>query len=156
MKKKLSLDDSAGFLVGQLASRLQLQVDRALAAEGVTAPQWTVLWILNAGLAATPSDISDYLSMNTGAVTRLLDRMVDKNLIVRKADEKDRRRILLQITPEAKALYPRLPPLVAEVVKQFFHDIPAEDLTIFKQILLQAINNGDSIRKDSSVTPGSL
>ena len=156
MKKKLSLDDSPGFLVGQLASRMQLQVDRALATKEVTAPQWTVLWILNSGHATTPSDISDYLSMNTGAVTRLLDRMVAKNLIVRKADERDRRRIFLEMTPEAKALYPHLPPLVTEVVKQFFHDISAEDLTIFKQILLHAINNGDSIQKNSSITPGSL
>ena len=144
MKKILSVDDSPGFLVGQLASSLRLQVDRALSAEGVTGAQWTVLWILNAGRATTPAEISTYLSMDTGAVTRLLDRMVAKNLLVRKPHEKDRRSVVLEMTPQARDLYPRLPGHVAEVVQHFFHDVPPEDLLTFKRVLLQAIHNGES------------
>lgn len=155
MKKTLSLDDSPGFLVGQLASYLRLQVDRALSDEGVTGAQWTVLWILNAGRATTPAEISTYLSMDTGAVTRLLDRMVAKNLLVRKPHEKDRRRVVLEMTPQARELYPRLPAHVAEVVQHFFHDIPPEDLLTFKRVLLQAIHNGESQQEPAPQTPGS-
>jgi DNA-binding MarR family transcriptional regulator len=155
MKKTLSLDDSPGFLVGQLASYMRLQVDRALAAEGVTSAQWTVLWILNAGRATTPAEISAYLSMDSGAVTRLLDRMVAKNLLVRKPHEKDRRRVILEMTPQARELYPRLPAHVAEVVQHFFHDIPSEDLLVFKRVLLRAISNGESQQEDATQALGS-
>ena len=130
--------------MGQLASRMQLHVDRALASEGITAQQWTVLWLLVNGHASSPADISNYLSIDTGALTRLLDRMVAKKLLIRKMHEKDRRRILLEMTPEAQTLYPRLPAHVAGVLQHFFHDISAEDLTLFKQVILHALDNGDS------------
>lgn len=146
--QQFSLDDSPGFLISQVAGRLQRNIDRTLASEGITGAQWTVLWLLAAGRAQTPIDISHRLSMDTGAITRLLDRMVAKNLLVRRPHATDRRSVILELTPQAQALYPTLPSKVAQVVMDAFKGISQEELIPFKQVLLQVLKNIDMDQKE--------
>jgi len=142
-KSAFNLDDSPGFLLNQAVLRLNAAHDRALAPDGLTGAQWTVLWLLATGRAQTPAAVSSYLGVDTGAITRLLDRLETKGLVARRPNPADRRSVMLALTPRGNDLYPRLPGTVAAVVARLFDGIAPEEMTTFKRVLLRVLDNAD-------------
>jgi DNA-binding MarR family transcriptional regulator len=57
-----------------------------------------------AGITATPGWLGGRLGMNSAAVTALIDRLERLGHVRRERDDRDRRRVLLVVTPEAVAL----------------------------------------------------
>lgn len=54
-----------------------------------------------AGIPATPGWLGVRLGLNSAGTTKLLDRLEDHGLVHRSADDTDRRRTLLEVTPSA-------------------------------------------------------
>ncbi len=50
----------------------------------------------------TAGEISEYMNVSTARVAVLLKKMADKNLITKKADPKDARKVLVSITKDGK------------------------------------------------------
>ena len=50
----------------------------------------------------TAGEISEYMNVSTARVAVLLKKMADKNLIIKKADPKDARKVLVSITKDGK------------------------------------------------------
>ncbi len=68
-----------------------------------------------------PSKISDKMGISTARVAVILNRLEDRNLILRTIDPKDRRRILIELTPEghrlAEAEHKNVVEMVARMLK---------------------------------------
>ena len=65
--------------------------------------------------SVTPSNLSESLKATRTQVTRLLDSMEAKGLVVRLAAMQDRRSLALSLTPTGAALLEQAAPLVAQV-----------------------------------------
>lgn len=46
------------------------------------------------------TELSQYIKMEKGSLTTLIDSLVEKGLVIRSGDPKDRRKVLLSLTPE--------------------------------------------------------
>ncbi len=103
-----SLYNSEGYWIGRLAQAMLDDFTRGLAPHGVTGPQWAVLNVLFYGHAQSPADLASYIGIDRSAITRLVDRLAAKGLVVRQQDASDRRGITLALTPEGKKLAPAL------------------------------------------------
>jgi DNA-binding MarR family transcriptional regulator len=68
---------------------------------GVTSNELEVLGTLVARGPLSAGDIAHRTGLTSGAVTRLIDRLVERGSIRRRADPEDRRRVLVEITPAA-------------------------------------------------------
>jgi DNA-binding MarR family transcriptional regulator len=79
-------------------------------AEGITFQQYNVLRILRgAGEGGLPTlDIGERMIERQPGITRMIDRLERKSLVVRNRCVEDRRRVLCSITPEGLALLERL------------------------------------------------
>lgn len=60
-----------------------------------------VLNLLDLDGPATAGGLADRTALTTGAVTKLVDRLVRADLVERTADPADRRRVVLRIAPKA-------------------------------------------------------
>lgn len=58
------------------------------------------LTLLGIGKVSTPTEISRYTGLTTGATTTMLDRLEKRRIIARKSNPKDRRGIIIQIHSE--------------------------------------------------------
>lgn len=71
---------------------------------GVTEQQWRVLRVLNDRGAIDPTGLADAALLFAPSVTRILKDLVDRALVTRAPDPRDRRRSIVSLTPAGKAL----------------------------------------------------
>jgi DNA-binding MarR family transcriptional regulator len=78
-----------------------------LAEEGCPVEQWRVLSIVADGQGHPMTEIADHALMPAPSLTKLVDCMVADNLVYRRADPHDRRRVLLYLSARGRNLHRR-------------------------------------------------
>jgi DNA-binding MarR family transcriptional regulator len=130
-----------GILVGRASLLKDRLLDGYLVPHGITSAQFKVLMIILQGFN-TPADLCRHLSLDSGSMTRMLDRLEQKRLISRTRSESDRRQIRLSLTEEGRALNALLPTIGAAAMNDFTAALtPAELQTLeslLKKMLLAA------------------
>ena len=81
----------------------------------VTSNELEVLGTLFARGPLSAGDLAKRTGLTSGAVTRLIDRLVERGSVRRLADPEDRRRVLVEVTPAAlRACAPFYDPIAKE------------------------------------------
>ncbi len=86
------------------ASASTAMCNRMLEQHGLTLPQWVVLAALWQKDNLTVGEIADYCGNNIPATSRILDRMVQKALVVRDIDKDDRRTVRISLASAGEAV----------------------------------------------------
>lgn len=138
-----SADDGGALAVliaraGQSAVRA---VETELAPFGVSASQYMVLNLLSNCGDTTVGHLARLSGMDSGAMTRMLDRMEAGGVLVRQPDHKDRRVIRLALTQHGSAILPQLNAAAMRVHGTLVRGYSGEDLDRFRDYLLIAIRN---------------
>ena len=86
---------------------------RTLTAEyDVTGPQLACLYYIRRNEPTTLSQISAGICLSVGTVNGILDRLKAKGLIHRRRTTKDRRKVMVRLTEQGRALVERAPSLL--------------------------------------------
>lgn len=96
------------FLLEQAQRRVSRNFDLALRELGASPEQWRVLDRLSDEEGRPIGELAAELCMNPPTMTKLIDRMVAANLVMRIADESDSRRVLVFITDIGIELWAKL------------------------------------------------
>ena len=124
-----------GLLLGRAAMLKDRIIDRHMEPYGITAAQFKVLIIMAQFAVDTPAELCRHLSLDSGAMTRMLDRLEQKGFLARKRSEGDRRQVQLVLTVDGQALADRLPYIGAEAMNELAGAISAQELDTLEQIL---------------------
>ena len=134
-----------GLLLGRAALLKDRIIDTHMEPHGITAAQFKVLIMAQFGVD-TPAELCRHLSLDSGSMTRMLDRLEQKGFLARQRSEADRRQVQLVLTEQGQQLTDRLPEIGADAMNELAGAITPEELKsleqILKKILLAA---GDSI-----------
>lgn len=101
-------DQSALTLISEAARQWNAALAADLQNEGATAEQWRVLECLSTRDGRAMNEISNETLIPPPTLTKIVDRLVDANLVHRRNDPVDRRRVLILLTPRGRALRQRL------------------------------------------------
>lgn len=130
-----------GFLVSAVRGAIWSAIEAELQALDVTAAQFVVFNSIARGKGRTIGEFCRLLGYDSGAMTRLLDRIEKKGLIRRVPNPDDRRSFLLELTPESKALFPQAQRKVQAVFKRLLAGFSEEQAAALKQSLEQLLAN---------------
>ncbi len=100
------------------------------------------------GRAALLKDkiIDTHMSLDSGSMTRMLDRLEQKDLLARKRSEQDRRQVQLVLTPEGQRVADMLPEIGAQALNQLAGALEPGELQTLEKILKKIlIAAGDPI-----------
>lgn len=123
-----------GYWLRYVSNHVSHAFARKLEGEGVTVAEWVVLRELHDGDAA-PSRLAERLGLTRGAISKLADRLVAKALVERTARSDDLRAHTLALTPEGKALTPRLSALADRNDAEFFDHLSPQDRAAVLRIM---------------------
>ncbi|RPE39408.1 DNA-binding MarR family transcriptional regulator [Streptomyces sp. Ag109_O5-1] len=94
-------------LLSHAERRIVQRLSTVLAEEDCTVEEWRVLSIVGDSQGRPMSEIADHALMPAPSLTKLVDRMVADNLVHRRPDPHDRRRVLLYLTARGDDLHRR-------------------------------------------------
>jgi DNA-binding MarR family transcriptional regulator len=117
-REEQRLNPSYSDLIQQLSqaeSQITRRLAAVLAAHGdMTVDEWRVLDLLSDGQGRPMRDVSEFALLPAANTTRLIDRMTAANLVHRRTDPDDRRRILVFLAPRGRKRMETLAPLVEQ------------------------------------------
>ncbi|MET9911451.1 MarR family transcriptional regulator [Streptomyces sp. NPDC006476] len=97
--------------LARLLTHAERSLTRRLAAlleeEGCSVERWRVLSVTADGQGHPMTEIADRVLMPAPSLTKLVDAMVADNLVHRRSDPADRRRVLLHLTARGRILHDR-------------------------------------------------
>lgn len=121
------LENHLGYWLRFVSNQVSHAFSLKLQARDVTVAEWVVLRELFDLADIQPSTLADRLGMTRGAISKLADRLIAKELIARTASTEDRRQQTLSLTDDGRTLVPTLAELADRNDAEFFgHLDPAE------------------------------
>src|SRR5579863_2003438 len=133
---------SVGHLLGRARTSLLAGLDAQLERFGLSGMQFAVLKHLADGAAGTAADLCRHMHYDTGAMTRILDRLEHRGLVRRERCREDRRVVFLRITRGGRAQLPRLLAAGARVVEAHLAGFSQAETDTLKGYLGRMIDNG--------------
>jgi DNA-binding MarR family transcriptional regulator len=156
--RRASQPREEGLSVGHLMSRARTSLLAGLDAElerfGLSGMHFAVLKHLVEGAADSAADLCRYMHYDTGAMTRILDRLEQKGLVRRERCREDRRVVFLRLTPGGRAQLPRLLAAGARVVDAHLAGFSQAEIDALKSYLGRMIDNGTGVGDNHSTTGG--
>lgn len=124
-------------LLGELELRLSQRLRKPLVAAGSSVREWRVLSYVGEFPGRTMSEVSSFLRTPAPTTTKLIDGMVATNQVHRRSDERDRRRVVLYLTPRGEATLARLAPIVEQEKAELASLADPRDLQELVRLLTQ-------------------
>lgn len=139
MNRQLEESKYLGYRISQTSKRLQsaLQQRFRQAELDVSFEQWTVLLALWKKDGRSQQELSADTCRDQTSLSRLLDTMVRRNLIIRVQSPEDRRTNLIYLTRRGRELERLLLDQAEQLQKQALSGISEEDVVRFLRILDQ-------------------
>jgi len=137
-------EDNAGYLIKLAYHSLTRMLDQEMAPLGLTAMQWRPLAMVYLGRADTPAELARLNDMDTGAMTRALDRLEAKGLLRRNRSQLDRRVVKIELTELGEAMAREIPPNIARSLNHHLRGFTADEVTQLMHFMRRMIANGSA------------
>jgi DNA-binding MarR family transcriptional regulator len=143
MKEPKSLDENIIFQIGETSKLVHEKVTAIFRKRGfnVTVEQFGVLVLLWYKEGVKQQDIADGLKRNKTTITRIIENMINSNLIVKVPDQLDKRNKLIYLTQKGKALQKEMVEASGLVYYQTLNNITHKDIEKCLVILKQMKKN---------------
>ncbi len=136
------LDESIGYLIRKLTVSMQRHIDAKLQSRGLTDSQWKPLLMIAHGKGDTASALAREMSIDAGAVSRMIDRLEAKGLIQRVWCKEDRRVTYLELTAQGREIAQTLPATLAVVLNHHLRSFSRDEVLQLKSQLRRMLENG--------------
>lgn len=148
--QSLDPEVSIGSLVKQLQSSLTRMMDQRMAPMGLTATQWRPMALIRYHDVHTPAELSRRADIDTGAMTRALDRLEAKKFISRQRSADDRRSVRIELTEAGNAVAEQILPAVAATLNTHLKGFSSEEVELFVSMVSRMLFNGEQAQAEQS------
>lgn len=145
--------DSVGFLMKRGLAVLVRNLEHHMQALDLTGTQWhPLIHVLNG--CGTVAGCAREMQTDAGAMTRMLDRLEAKGLLMRERSVSDRRVVNLVLTPRGAEIAAQIPHVLSEVLNEHLRGFSADEFAQFLKLLQRFIDNGEALAEVNQAGPG--
>jgi DNA-binding MarR family transcriptional regulator len=138
-------EESVGYMMRRILSAIMQAVELQMCEPGgPTYPQWAPLHKLLMGTATTVAELARECQLDTGAMTRLLDRLETKGLCRRVRSVADRRVVNIELTDEGRAAARQVPHVLSRVQNEFLAGFTHDEWEQLKSYLRRILDNAQA------------
>ena len=139
-----TLTRSPGFLLSRVGTAIQAAFKRALARAQIKPLHFLLLTALSGTDGVSQQELCRALTIDSGNMVELIDRLEELKLAKRSPDPHDRRRRLVTITAAGRHMLARIGAEVAEMEREFFSPLTeAERVRLAKTLVKLYANTAE-------------
>ena len=140
-------DESIGYLMRRILTAVSQSVEAQMCEPGSpTYPQWIPLHKLQMGKATTVAELARECQLDTGAMTRLLDRLEAKGLCRRVRSVADRRVVNIELTEEGDLSASQVPHVLSRVQNETLAGFTHAEWEQLKGYLRRILDNAQALQ----------
>lgn len=140
-EENYSPSESVGYLMRAAWQSLLKNIDMQMQTLDLTGMQWTPLLLIASGTCDTVAGCAKAGFSDAGAMTRMLDRLEAKGLLLRVRSEVDRRVVHLALTPSGSEVAKQIPALIVAVLNQHLRGFSEAEFVMLKDMLQRFTQN---------------
>ena len=130
-----ALRDHLGFWLRFVSNHVSYGFARKLSQADVTTAEWVILREMYDAPEHIPSELAERIGLTRGAVSRLLERLLQKGLATRREHAQDRRYQTVSLTSPGRKLVPVLARLADRNEQEFFAPLSVREHQVLTKIL---------------------
>ena len=134
-----ALQAHLGYWLRIVSNAVSQNFARHVESAGVTVAEWVFLRMLYDVEQIAPSALAERMGLTKGAISKLADRLVDKDLVKREANSGDKRAHTLALEPKGRTLVPRLAVLADQNDATFFDILDKSERQQLKRLLMKIV-----------------
>jgi DNA-binding MarR family transcriptional regulator len=138
------INESIGFLLKRLRIHMDRAIDAEMAEHDLTGVQWGPLLLIHFGFGNTAAELARAACVDTGAMTRMVDRLEAKDLLRRTRCPKDRRVVRIELTDEGRRLCDEIPYNLSRVLNSMLRGFTEEEVETFKGLARRMLANAET------------
>lgn len=135
-------DGNLGFLMKQVYLSLNRMLDQEMAPLDLTAMQWRPITCLHAKRADTAVGLARLIDVDTGAMTRTLDRLQAKGLVARTRSNEDRRVVRLALTAAGHDIARHIPARISRSLQHHLRGFDDQEVRMLTHFMQRMLANG--------------
>src|ERR1700744_3378446 len=139
MTEAAELTDHLGYWLRIVSNHVSHSFARKLDAKGVTVAEWVLMRMLFGTAPISPNRLADEMGMTRGAITKLADRLIERELIAREPSRHDARSQTLRLTKRGQVLVPQLAALADRNEAECFAHLSIRDKKELQRILKETV-----------------
>lgn len=146
---KKVIDSSIAYLVGRASRSIIKRLTKKFSDAGfdVSYEQWSILVHLYRKDGQTQQELSNAAIKDKAAITRLLNVLEKKNLVLRIPDRNDKRSKLVYLTNKAKDFKTDLIAIVEDLLEEAKQNVSPEEMDQCKSTLNKIFSNFDRLNR---------
>ena len=121
-----SLQTHVGFWLRFVSNHVSQSFARKLLASGVTVAEWVILREMFDTPATSPSTLAESTGLTRGAISKLIERLVQKHLVTREEGPTDRRTQTIALSPAGRRIVPQLAAIADQNDAHFFASLSSK------------------------------
>jgi DNA-binding MarR family transcriptional regulator len=137
-------EENPGYLLKQVFNSMNRTLDQEMAPLGLTATQWRPIAMIAMGRADTAADLARQNNVDTGAMTRTLDRLEAKGLLRRQRSDEDRRVVKIEVTEEGMATTRQIPANIARMLNHYLRGFSESEVEMLMHFMRRMLANGSA------------
>jgi DNA-binding MarR family transcriptional regulator len=136
LASELALERFLPYRLSVLTNRISTAIARVYAKRfDLTVPEWRVMAVLGRFGAMSANAVCDRTAMDKVRVSRAVARLAASGRLARRIDTADRRRSVLALTEEGRAVYDEIGPLALAVEARLLMPLDAADRAALDRLL---------------------
>jgi DNA-binding MarR family transcriptional regulator len=140
------LDSYLPYLLNRAGARIATSFGEEVRPLGATLQMWRVLAALREHDGRHMGDLSSTTSIEVSTLTRLVDNMEKKGLVIRRRDPQDARAIALHVSAAGRRLTRRILPIAERYEKVALRGFDAREAEVLKEALRRLYANMDGLQ----------
>jgi DNA-binding MarR family transcriptional regulator len=133
------------YLLARASAQASREFHARLAKQAISVADWRIMAVLHGTDGFTVGELAKHCLFKQPTLTRAVERLENKGLVVRRNEQNDRRRVLVRLTPEGADLVAGLIEAAAEHESELLKGYSARDARRLKQVLKTLIERTETM-----------
>jgi len=141
---KIKQPEVSGFAIEKTVKLMKLSFSRILMMHpeiDITVDQWIIIQLLFKHSNLSQQQLAELSFKDAPTVTRIIDILVNKDIVRRDTDQNDRRKFSVLLTEHGISTYKMVIPLLQEFRREAYADIAHQDLIALEATMNKIFQN---------------